>query len=336
MATSTKDYRNNPSLKTPISPDNWKGTPVDAKGRFQNTHHPFIPKFTDVLRWKFFEKNPYKQSKKTESWNPIIHKDDRWLKESNDVIIWLGHCTFYIRIYGIQIITDPVFGDVFSLKRKSEFPIDVGNLNDLDYVLISHDHRDHLDKTSLRTLSKINADVQYLTGLEMKYLINDFTRSEKIEEAGWYQQYNTRNEIRITFVPSRHWAKRGLNDTNKRLWGGFVIEAGDKRILFGGDSAYDLHYAEIGNLFGDFDYALLGIGAYEPRWFMKTNHQTPAEAVKGFKELQASYFMPMHYGTFDLSDEPLSKPLIDLHIAAEGENVRENLRILEIGEALSI
>ena len=336
MTNSPKGYLNNPGLATPKSPRGWKGTPIDANGRFQNLHHPFIPKFADVLRWKLLQKNPYKNLKKTELWNPEIHTDEGWLKENNDVIVWLGHCTFYIRINGIQLLTDPVFGDVFSLKRKSRFPIDPLKLNQLDYVLISHDHRDHLDKSSLAILSQSNPEVRYLTGLGMKKVIYNFTHSSKIEEAGWYQKYTTPDTIEISFIPQRHWSKRGLNDTNKRLWGGFIIASGGKHIFFGGDSAYDLHYQELGEVFGRFDYAILGIGAYEPRWFMESNHQNPEEAIKGFKELHAGYFIPMHYGTFDLSDEPLNKPLNDLGIAAETGNVKEKLKILEPGQAFVI
>jgi L-ascorbate metabolism protein UlaG (beta-lactamase superfamily) len=315
----------NPKLKTPKAPEGWQGTPVDEKGRFRNLNHPFEAKLMDVFRWKF-QKNPFKEEKKAERWNPVVMKDDSWMDGSDDVIVWLGHCTFYIRIDGMRLLTDPVFGDIFTIKRQTAFPLDVHRLVNLDYILLSHDHRDHLDEKSLQILSAQNPDVRYLTGLGMQSIVYHFTKSDNIEEAGWYQQYSATN---ITFIPSRHWSKRGAFDTNQRLWGGFVIESGAKRILFGGDSGYDTHYKQLTAVFGGFDYAILGIGAYEPVWFMSSNHQSPSDALKAAKELNARYFIPMHYATFDLSDEPLGQPLKDLHVAAGND---ESVKVLTIGE----
>jgi L-ascorbate metabolism protein UlaG (beta-lactamase superfamily) len=128
-----------------------------------------------------------------------------------------------------------------------------------------------------------------------------------------------------------------LTDTNKRLWGGFVLEANNNRILFEGDSGYDeRNYTELAEVFGTFDYAILGIGAYEPAWFMRANHQSPEDALKAFTKLNASRFIPMHYGTFDLSDEPLSQPLKRLAAEAKRRNVTSSLDILVIGKPLLI
>ena len=336
MTNNIKGYRSNPQLKTVKAPEGWPGTPVDQKGRFLNLNHPFIPNWVDVLRWQF-EKSPFRSDKKAEVWSPDIYRDYSWIEGTDDVIVWLGHSTFYIRINGIQLLTDPVLYDIPFVKRRSELPVNVHRLVNLNYILISHDHRDHLDEKSLKILSKQNPDAQYLTGLDMKELIHRFTMSDKIEEAGWYQQYSMSNEqVSVTFVPSRHWSKRGLYDTNRCLWGGFVIEASGKRILFGGDSGYDDHYRQLAIIYGHFNYAILGIGAYEPAWFMRANHQSPQDALKGFKELSADYFIPMHYGTFDLSDEPLSQPVKDLLAAAKVDSLADRLNILSIGQPLMI
>ena len=328
-------YISNPTLSSPNSPADWKGTPIDDKGRFLNLNHPFDPDWLDVFRWKCGD-NPFKEAKQTEIWNPEIFRDDSWLNSSEDIIVWLGHSTFFIRINGIKMLTDPVFGNILSVKRHSEFPVAVDKLSDIDYILLSHDHRDHLDRASLKNISKQNPEARYLTGLGMKPLAEKLTGSEYVEEAGWYQQYTTDNQLKINFVPSRHWSKRGINDTNKRLWGGFVIEAGGKRILFGGDSGYDTHYKQLGEAFGGFDYAILGIGAFEPKWFMSANHQSPEEAVDAFRELNSRYMIPMHYGTFDLSDEPMSQPLKELELVANERNLREKILIPEIGKPLKI
>ncbi|HEX8277822.1 MAG TPA: MBL fold metallo-hydrolase [Segetibacter sp.] len=336
MANKINEYRNNPELKTLQAPEGWQGTPVDERGKFLNLHHPFTPSWREVFRWQL-QKNPFKKQKKAERWNPDVFKDDWWLKTTDDIIVWLGHSTFYIRISGIQILTDPVFGNIPFVKRQCEFPVNARCFADMHYVLLSHDHRDHLDEKSLKILAKQNRDVTYLTGLGMKELVQKFTRSNKIEEAGWYQQYTTgERALEITFIPARHWSKRSLYDTNKRLWGGFVIEVGGRRILFGGDSGYDTHYQEMATIFRNFDYAILGIGAYEPAWFMGSNHQSPSDALKAATELNASHFMPMHYGTFDLSDEPLSQPLKDLQAAAANNLSGRKPNVLNIGEPLII
>lgn len=334
MVNNIKEYQENPDLKTPKAPIGWQGTPVNQKGRFLNLNHPFLPSLLDVFRWKM-ESSPFRKEKKEEIWNPIVFKDDSWLNENDDIIVWLGHCTFYFRIGGVQILTDPVFGDILSVKRRSEFPVNADRLVNIDYILLSHDHRDHLDEKSLRVLSEQNSNARFLTGLGMKDIVHGFTGSNNVEEAGWYQQYSTGNsQITISFIPSRHWSTRGLLDTNQRLWGGFVIEAANRRILFGGDSGYDTHYKQLASVFGKFDYAILGIGAYEPAWFMSANHQSPEEALKGFTELNATRFIPMHYGAFDLSDEPLNQPLKDLKTAAAAYNLQDKLDILNIGQPL--
>ena len=169
----------------------------------------------------------------------------------------------------------------------------------------------------------------------MHTLIKGLTNYNNIQTAGWYQQFAIDEPgISITFVPARHWSRRSLADTNKRLWGGFVLEINDTRIFFSGDSGYDTHYKQIGAIFGGFNYAIMGIGAYEPKWFMHPMHQSPEEALKAFDDLQSQRFIPMHYGTFDLSDEPLQQPLTDLKKAAAAMNVQEKLLILKIGEPL--
>lgn len=322
---------NNPRLRTVID---WKGTPVDKNGRFINLYSPDPPTgLLTVLKWKL-QTSPFREEKKAEIWQPEIATDTSWLHTADDILVFLGHSTFYIRIGGVSLLTDPVFGDILLVKRKTPFPVDPSLLHP-DYVLLSHDHRDHLDKKSLKLLAGNNPSARYLTGLNMGPIVHRFTGSDHIEMAGWYQQFST-NDIKITFVPSRHWAKRGFSDDNKRLWGGFVIEAGNKRILFGGDSGYDEHYKAFGQIFGGFDYVLLGIGAYQPAWFMSPNHQSPDEALQAFEDLHAAQLVPMHYGTFDLADEPLGMPLRDLLKTATQKGIADKVKVLTLGKPLKI
>ncbi|MBP1650815.1 MAG: putative Zn-dependent hydrolase, partial [Bacteroidetes bacterium] len=242
---------------------------------------------------------------------------------------------FFIRIGGVRLLTDPVFGDILAVKRVSPFPVNPILLTKLDYILLSHDHRDHCDKPTLQRLARNNPKATYLTGLGMEPLLKEFTGSELIQEAGWYQQYLT-EDVKITYVPARHWGKRGAFDTNRRLWGGFVIESAQRRIYFGGDSGYDTHYQQLKEVFGGFDYALLGIGAFEPEWFMHPVHQSPALAIKAMEELNAGHAIPMHFGTFDLSDEPLDMPLKVFKQVATAHGLEKRIKPLRIGEALHL
>src|SRR5690606_3549509 len=146
------------------------------------------------------------------------------------------------------------------LKRKSEFPIPPERFKGIDYILISHDHRDHCDAKSLKLLAKNNPDAIYLSGLRMDSLLRSITKSNNIQTAGWYQGFEVGNKLKIYITPSQHWGRRTLNDTNCRLWGGFVIQSAEKIIYFSGDSGYGKHFSDLAEIFPKIDYAIIGIG----------------------------------------------------------------------------
>ena len=304
-----EEFAHNPALKYHPLKLEYKGTPI-SKGRYFNPDYPFLLSFKDVRKWKK-QTNPYEQLKKSDTFQLPISQDLNWIKnDSIDGMAWLGHATFFIRMGGKTLITDPVFGNAsWVVKRYSSLPVTPEELPQMDYVLLSHDHRDHMDYRSLRLLSKLSPKAQYLCGLSTGKLLKRFNRNGRIQEAGWYQQYQLDDEIvKITYLPTRHWCRRWITDTNRHLWGAFVIEVGGKVIYFGGDSGYGKHYKEAQQLFPHIDVAILGIGAYQPEWFMESNHSSPAKAYQSFLDLGATYMVPMHYGTFDLSDEPIGEP----------------------------
>ncbi|MBV9242876.1 MAG: Zn-dependent hydrolase, partial [Acidobacteria bacterium] len=134
----------------------------------------------------------------------------------------------------------------------------------------------------------------------------------------------------------RHWSRRSLLDTNWRLWGSYIVQVNDKTVYFGGDSAYSETFKDIGELFPKIDYFIVGVGAYEPRWFMEQIHKSPEEAVQGFVDAKAGVLIPMHYGTFDLSDEPYGDPLRRVREAARVAGVEDKIHPLAINEALII
>lgn len=324
------------------------GNPVDENGRFVNMDTVGYEKASlgNVLKWQT-TKNEYKDRKNNESQGTEVIKNDSFLNGQNDIIVMLGHATVFIRLAGKRILIDPVLGNVpvpnleflSSSKRFSAFPIDPKKLINFDYILISHAHYDHCDKSSLKLLQKQNPNAKILTGLEMQVILQDWMPKHEIQEAGWFQKYKTDNQIEIIFVPSCHWSNRGINDANETLWGGFILKSASKTVYFSGDSGYGngTHFKKIGELFPNIDVAMIGAGAFAPTWFMKYNHQDPNDTVKAFYDCKAKMLIPFHFGTFDLSDEPLDEPASVLEKLKKENKIGANkLRIVKFGEVVLV
>ncbi|WP_157231516.1 MBL fold metallo-hydrolase [Cecembia lonarensis] len=301
-------FIDNPELVT-ISPSaDWQGTPVDQQGRFTNLYHPFESGFGDLLKWQM-GKNPQKEAKRSEQRRLSVEFDSLALYGEEDYLLWLGHSTYLMQINGKVFLTDPLLLDNTFLKRESPLPFPLEKLPALDYLLISHNHRDHLDAKSLKYLFEKNSGMKILTGLGIGEIIGSWGDNLEIQEAGWYQQYLLQDiGVEITYVPSRHWSRRGLLDQNKSLWGGFFIKNGSYSVYFMGDSGHGPHFQDISNTLGAPDYCLMGVGAFRPEWFMAQAHISPTDAIEAFNMMGGKYFIPMHFGTFDLSDEPRMEP----------------------------
>lgn len=296
-------FRRNDRLST-INP-HWRGNPV-VSGRFFNRQHRYRPGMGSVLKWRF-SPNPQRKEKRSEKWEPhvnYLHSLDSVVGNS---LIWLGHNSFFLQLAGKRVMFDPVFGSVPFVPRKSEFPANPDIFTQIDYLLISHDHFDHLDKKSVGRLLANNPQMKLFCGLGTGELIRKWFPAIDVVEAGWYQQI-AEGELKITFLPAQHWSKRSVRDGGQRLWGAFMLQGADISLYYSGDTGYSNHFAEIPQYFGAPDYALVGIGAYKPRWFMRPNHISPHEALTASQEMSAGVTIPMHYGTFDLSDEPLHDP----------------------------
>ncbi len=319
-----REFINNPSLISVKS--NFKGNEI-INGVFQNLYgESGGGSLWKILKWRFSE-NVQKDIKAGENYSLPVTEARNVLQNNDDYILWLGHASWLIQINGKKIVTDPCLTSPPFVKRRTKLPIPIEAINP-DYLLISHGHFDHLDSDTLEHFSGATA----LIPLNMSGLIRNINPDIRCHEAGWYQQFDNKEDFQILFLPAHHWHRRNIHDYNKVLWGSFLIKTETTSIYFGGDSAYSKHFKDIGELFGKIDTAILPIAAYAPRWFMKSSHINPEEAMQAFKDLKARRLIPMHYGTFDLSDEPLSEPEQRLKMISE----KDAVTFLHIGEKYPI
>ena len=327
------EYLLNPDLPVlPAKRESWRGNPI-RDGEFQYVQHAFRPEWSKLLRW-FLSRNPQRAEKKADDWRPPVAERTDYLDDrERDYIVWLGHACFLIQLNGVRLLTDPNFIDTFYLRRlvKPAFPL--AQLRGVDYLLLSHDHRDHVDAASLQTILANNRILKILAPLRLSRVIRSWVGSIPVEEAAWYQTYRTHSAApEVSLLPTRHWCRRGLTDFNRVLWGAFYICSGRHSIYFGGDSAKTAYWQEAGELFPQTDYALLGIGAYKPRYMMQDAHAAPEEALWGFRQMGARHLWPMHYGTYDLSDEPISEPYRRIHQLCREAGIADRLLTPALGE----
>jgi N-acyl-phosphatidylethanolamine-hydrolysing phospholipase D len=253
---------------------------------------------------------------------PLVKPDLAFLKNNRSeiTVTWIGHATALIQMNGLNILTDPVFSDRASPvsftgpKRKVAIPVQLADLPRIDLVLISHNHYDHLDRpTILQLKAQAGGEPLFLAPLGIDaWLKNE--GMQKVRAFDWWDQQTVLG-MNIHFVPSQHWSSRSPFDRNATLWGGWVVEHQGFKTYFAGDSGISKDFQDIGAKFGGFDVSLIPVGAYEPRWFMKDQHVNPAEAVQIHQDVKSKYSIGIHWGMFDLTDEALDQPLVDLPIA---------------------
>lgn len=300
-------------------PAGWKGTPLDSEGRFMNAEFPFYQNGLKLLRW--LPSHAISAISNHRYRFPVVRHTSAEVLTHNNTLIWLGHASFFLRIHQTTLLIDPQFFNTAVYPRHSSNPISPELFTGIDYILLSHDHADHCDPKSLRLLLRHNPDATVVTGLRMDALVRSFTKGPvKTAALDWYEEITLPRTLRIYFVPSRHYCARLFNRYNSRLWGGFVIKYEDKErkvrtIYYGGDSGYGSHFSDVKKLFHP-DLAILPVGAFLPRWFMKPNHMSPREALQAFHDCGAKKWIPMHYGTFALSNEDMGLPARILHHAS--------------------
>ena len=253
----------------------------------------------------------------------LVRNDGAWLRDnarhSAPSVTWMGHASVLVQMDHTTLLTDPIWSATASPlswlgpRRFVPPPMPIEALPAIDAVLISHSHYDHLDLPTLRALAA-RGTTRFLVPLGVGEILRD-AGVGPAEELDWWES-RTVGGVTVTCVPARHWSQRGIGDLNRTLWSGWVVVGPTHRFWFAGDTGYTRSFADIGERFGPFDLAAIPIGAYSPPAMMQPVHLDPEEAVQAGLDARASSLLGIHYGTFDLTDEPLDEPPRRFHAAA--------------------
>jgi len=264
----------------------------------------------DVLRWM--------RTRKKAAWPVWVEErpqpvPPRKVDAGELRVTVVNHSTVLIQLSGLNILTDPIWSKRCSPvpglgpKRVRRPAVAFDALPDIDLVLLSHNHYDHMDLPTLRRLRK-HFRAPILTGLgNSAYLASRGVSGAR--DLDWWECTEWETGLKVTLVPAHHFSARGLGDRNRTLWGGFVLERAGRSVYFAGDTGYGPHFGEIGRRFPDLDVSLLPIGAYEPQWFMGPVHLNPEEAIRAHLDLGTRYSVAIHFGTFQLTDEAFDAPV---------------------------
>ncbi len=255
-------------------------------------------------------------------------------------VTWVGHASLLVQLNGLNILTDPMWSDRaspvrFAGPRRWVAPgIAFDDLPPLDVVLQSHNHYDHLDDRTVRRLAGAHPHASWVVPLGLASFVQQ-RGGRSVVELDWWQEHEI-GAVRVAATPALHFSSRGIGDRGDTLWCGFALTAANgRRVFFAGDTGYHPDFGLIGARYGPFDVALIPIGAYEPRWFMRYLHMNPEEAVEAFRALHARVMVPIHWGTFKLTDEAMDEPPVRARAAWQAAGLpREGYRQLAHGETL--
>jgi L-ascorbate metabolism protein UlaG (beta-lactamase superfamily) len=250
-------------------------------------------------------------------------------------VTWINHSTMLVQMDGLNILTDPIWSErcspvSFAGPKRHRAPgLRFEDLPPIDVVLVSHNHYDHMD---LATLRRLRAPILVPLGNTALLARHGIGGSRDLD---WWESAPVSARVTVTAVPAQHFSARAMSDRNASLWCGFVISGPSGQVYFAGDTGWGSHFEEIGRRFGAIRVAMLPIGAYEPRWFMKPAHISPAEAVEAHVLLRARTSIAMHWGTFRLSDEGEMDPANDLAAAVRAKG-GVDVRVIAHGVPLDL
>ncbi len=288
----------------------------------------------------------------------FLHRNARAGEAMEPALTWIGHASTLVQLGGLNLLFDPNFSERASPlgwigpKRAQPPALTPATLPRIDAVLISHNHYDHLDLPSLKALAaQAGGPPRWVVPLGVGRLLREegLPGAAQALELDWWQEAalpGAAGPVAVALTPARHWSRRGLNDRNRTLWGGFAVFAPELHLVYTGDTAYSDDFQAIRTRYatrqspalgGGFDLALIPIGAYEPRWFMRAQHNNPEEAVQMHEDLGAKQSVGVHWGSFELSFEPLDQPPRDLADARRARGLPEAaFRTLAVGETLKL
>lgn len=330
--------------------------PHHTSDGFKNNYSTSAPKSqSDFFRWQY-RRLVDGLPKPPQTPTPTVAPDLAFIQSNGKpvtpslmkpAITWVGHATMLVQTNGLNVLTDPIFSEraspVQSLGPKRAQPpgLNIEQLPPIDVVLISHNHYDHLDKYSALALSnRAQAATLFIVPLGVKAWF-EALGINNVKELDWWDSVNVKG-VEFYFTPVQHWSARGLGDRSQTLWGGWAIFGTQTHWYFSGDTGYSQDFVDTQKYFADrqtpakgggFDIALIAVGAYEPRWFMKDQHINPAEAVQIHQDLKAKRSIGVHWGTFELTDEPLDQPPQDLALALRERGLAPDVfTVMAIGE----
>lgn len=324
-----------------------------AQGFKNNYSGPVSKSFLDFLKWQINRiKNDLPPQAQMST--PVVPADLVFISSNakagenmQPAVTWIGHASTLVQASGLNVLTDPVFSQRASLfdsvgPIRTQAPgLGLAQLPRIDVVLISHNHFDHLDVKSVVALSKqVGGSPQFIVPLGIKPWMENLGIN-KVRELDWWESFVV-GKVEFVFTPVQHWSARGIADRSQTLWGGWAVFGTDFQWYFTGDTGYTKDFIDTKARFsarqsepkgGGFDLALIAVGAYEPRWFMQEQHINPAEAVQVHLDIGAKRSMGVHWGTFNLTDEPLDQPPKDLAIARAAAHLSDDaFFLLAVGE----
>ena len=317
---------------------------------FKNNYAQAVNKsFGDFIRWQW------------ESWGidktpniptPSVQADLALLKApASPTVTWIGHATALVQANGLNVLVDPIFSEraspvqIFGPKRAQPPGVAMADLPDIDAVLISHNHYDHLDRISVAQLDEkaksAGKTTLFIVPLGLKAWFNGIG-IDSVVELDWWEHHALKG-VEFYLTPVQHWSARSVNDRSATLWGGWAVLGTDFHWYYAGDTGYSRDFADTAKQFaprqtealgGGFDLALVPVGAYEPRWFMSQQHVNPMESVRIHQDVGAKRSIGVHWGTFSLTDEPLDQPPRELALARQALGVKDtDFGVLAIGES---